>query len=70
VNFASNLAAMALFAAKGAVVWRIALPMAAAQLAGGWVGAHLAVRRGDALVRRVVVLVAVAAAAKLAWDAR
>jgi uncharacterized membrane protein YfcA len=70
VNFASNLAAVALFAAKGAVIWRIALPMAAAQLAGGWLGAHLAVRRGDALVRRVVVAVALAAAAKLAWDMR
>lgn len=68
VNFASNLAALVLFAAGGAVVWRIALPMAACQLAGGWLGAHLAVRRGDAVVRRVVVAVALAAAAKLAWD--
>jgi len=70
VNFASNLAAVALFASHGAVIWRIAVPMAAAQLAGGWLGAHLAVRRGDALVRRVVVAVALALAAKLAWDMR
>jgi uncharacterized membrane protein YfcA len=70
VNFASNLAAMVLFAVKGTVVWRIALPMAAAQLAGGWIGAHLAVRRGDTLVRRVVVVMALALAAKVAWDMR
>jgi uncharacterized membrane protein YfcA len=70
VNFASNLAAMILFAVKGTVVWRIALPMAAAQLAGGWIGAHLAVRRGDTLVRKVVVVVAMALAAKVAWDMR
>ena len=70
VNFASNLAALLLFAARGTVVWRLALPMAAAQLAGGWIGAHLAVRRGDALVRRVVVAVTLALAAKLAWDMR
>jgi uncharacterized membrane protein YfcA len=70
VNFASNLAAVLLFAARGAVAWRVALPMAAAQLAGGWLGAHLAVRRGDALVRRAVVGVALAAAVKLAWDMR
>ena len=70
VNFASNLAAMTLFALRGTVAWRIALPMAAAQLAGGWIGAHLAVRRGDALVRRVVVVVALALAAKVAWDMR
>jgi len=70
VNFASNLAALVLFASRGVVVWRIALPMAAAQLAGGWLGAHLAVRRGDALVRRVVVGVTLALALKLAWDMR
>jgi uncharacterized membrane protein YfcA len=68
VNFASNLAAVALFASRGLVLWHVALPMAAGQLAGGWLGAHLAIRRGDALVRRAVVLVALAAAAKLAWD--
>lgn len=70
VNFASNLAALVLFALAGTVAWRIALPMAAGQLAGGWIGAHLAVRRGDALVRRIVVGVALAAAVKLAWDLR
>lgn len=70
VNFASNLAALGLFAWRGVVLWQVALPMAAAQLVGGWVGAHLAVRRGDALVRRVAVAVALALAAKLAWDLR
>jgi uncharacterized membrane protein YfcA len=70
VNFASNLAALILFASRGLVIWKIALPMAAAQLAGGWIGAHLAVRRGDALVRKVVVAVALALAARLAWDLR
>ncbi len=68
VNFASNLAAMLLFAWKGTVLWRLALPMAAAQLVGGHLGAHLAVRRGDVLVRRVVLLVVLALVAKLARD--
>ena len=30
VNLASNLAALALFASRGVVLWKIALPMAAA----------------------------------------
>ncbi len=68
VNFASNLAAVAVFTSRGLVVWEVALPMALAQIAGGALGAHIAVRRGDALVRRVVLLVVVALAAKLAWD--
>jgi uncharacterized membrane protein YfcA len=70
VNFASNLAAVALFAWRGLVLWQVALPMAAGQLAGGWIGAHLAIRRGDGLVRRVAVAVSLALAAKLAWDLR
>ena len=68
VNFASNLAAMLLFAWKGTVLWRLALPMAAGQLLGGQIGAHLAVRRGDVLVRRVVLLVVLALCLKLARD--
>lgn len=68
VNFASNLAALALFAWRGTVVWHLALPMAAGQLAGGWLGAHLAVRRGDALVRTAVVVIALALAARLGWQ--
>jgi uncharacterized membrane protein YfcA len=70
VNFASNLAAVALFSARGLVMWKIAVPMAVGQLVGGLLGAHLAIRRGDTLVRRVVVAVALAAAVKLAWDMR
>jgi uncharacterized membrane protein YfcA len=68
VNFASNLAAVILFASRGLVIWRVAVPMAAAQLAGGWLGAHVAVRGGDRLVRRVVLGVVIALAAKLAAD--
>jgi hypothetical protein len=60
VNFASNLAALALFAWIGKVVWAYALPMAAAQLLGGFIGAHLAVRVGDQLVRRTVFFVSLA----------
>src|SRR6185503_19630142 len=50
-NFASNFAAMILFAVRGDVIWAISLPLAAGQLLGGWVGAHMVVRRGDSLVR-------------------
>jgi uncharacterized membrane protein YfcA len=70
VNFASNLAALLLFAWRGVVAWPVALPMALGQLCGGWIGAHLAIRRGDGLIRRVAVLVALALAARLAWDLR
>jgi uncharacterized membrane protein YfcA len=68
VNFASNLAAVATFAWKGAVVWKLALPMAAAQALGGTLGAHLAIRGGDRRVRQIVLLVVVALVVKLGHD--
>lgn len=68
VNFATNLAAVALFSWRGLVLWHVALPMALAQFTGAWVGAHFAVRGGDRLVRRVVLVVVVALVLKLGRD--
>jgi uncharacterized membrane protein YfcA len=68
VNFASNLASMTMFALKGVVLWKVALPMAAAQFSGAYIGAHLAVKGGDTLVRRVVLGVVLALVLKLGRD--
>jgi uncharacterized protein len=68
VNFASNLAALALFASRGVVLWKVALPMALAQFIGGWLGAQFVIRGGDGLVRRVVLAVVMALALKLGRD--
>jgi uncharacterized protein len=68
LNFASNFAAMALFAARGVVLWSVAIPMAAAQLFGGFLGAHLAVRRGARLIRAVVLPVVLALIVKIGRD--
>jgi uncharacterized membrane protein YfcA len=68
VNAASNLAAMLLFAARGVVLWPVALPMALGQLLGGWLGAHLAIRGGDRVVRLVVLAVVLALVVKLGSD--
>lgn len=68
VNFASNLAAMLLFAWKGSILWPVALPMAGAQMLGSTVGVRLAVRGGDRFVRAIVLLVVVALVAKVAVD--
>ena len=68
VNLASNLAALGLFASRGTVLWKIALPMAAANAAGAFVGARLAVKRGDRFVRVVVLVVVGALVLKIGWD--
>jgi uncharacterized membrane protein YfcA len=68
VNFASNLASCGIFALSDYVVWRAAVPMAAGQLLGATLGARLTVKRGDDLVRKIVMLVVLGTCAKLAWD--
>ncbi len=68
VNLASNLAALLLFAVRGTVLWHVALPMAAANALGAFVGARLAIKRGDRFVRGVVLLVVLALVVKLAID--
>jgi uncharacterized protein len=68
VNFASNLAAVAWFASHGAIVWAIALPMAAGQFAGATLGAHIVLSRGGNVVRLCAVAVALAMVAKLMYD--
>jgi uncharacterized membrane protein YfcA len=68
VNFASNVGSLVVFAIKGRVLWEVALPMAAAQFAGGALGARLAVRYGNRFVRGVLLAVVASLLAKLLWD--
>lgn len=68
VNLASNVAALLLFSVRGTVLWRIALPMAAANALGAFVGARIAVRGGDKLVRVVVLTVVTILVLKMAYD--
>ena len=57
LNVATNIAAIALFALKGEVWWQIGLMMAAANVAGSFVGSHLALKHGAGFVRWTFVLV-------------
>ena len=68
VNTMTNLAALALFASAGHVLWVLGAAMAASNLAGSQIGARLAVRRGSAWVRRVFLVVVSALVLRLAYD--
>lgn len=56
-NWATNLAALAVFVPQGAVLWRLGLLMGAANLLGGYLGARAAVARGATFVRFFFLLV-------------
>lgn len=68
VNTMTNMSALILFALGGHVLWRLGAAMAVANVCGSQLGTRLAVRRGNAWVRRVFVVVVTALVARLAYD--
>lgn len=69
LNLVSNLGALAAFIWAGRLDWKVGLTMSALSVAGHWVGAHLGVKKGAALIRPVVALVCAGLFAKVLYDA-
>ncbi|MBN8558070.1 MAG: TSUP family transporter [Proteobacteria bacterium] len=69
LNVATNVAAIALFAAKGHVWWHIGLVMAAANVTGSLIGTRLALKHGAGFVRGVFIVVVGALILKTGYDA-
>ncbi len=68
VNWASNLTAMMLFLWQGSWIPSVALSMAAANGAGGYLGAHVALSKGSHWVRGVFIGVVGALILRLGWQ--
>ena len=69
LNVATNLAAIALFAMKGHVWWKIGLVMAVANVAGSLIGTRLALKHGAGFVRGLFIVVVGALILKTGYDA-
>ena len=67
-NWATNVAALLVFTAEGAVMWRVGLVVGACQLVGSYVGARTAVSRGSRFVRLFFVVVVSAFIVKIGSD--
>jgi uncharacterized membrane protein YfcA len=67
-NWATNVAALLVFAAQGAVLWRIGLVMGVCNLVGSYVGARTAVSKGSGFVRVFFVVVVGAFIVKIGAD--
>ena len=68
VNVATNLGAIIIFGANGEIIWKIGLTLGIANVAGGVIGAFLALRGGSSLVRKVFMGVTLALIIKVAID--
>ncbi|MBT2458148.1 TSUP family transporter [Streptomyces sp. ISL-86] len=68
VNCCTNAGALAMFAYQGMVLWRLAALMAVFNLAGGMIGARMALKKGSGFVRAVLLTVVSALVLKLGFE--
>jgi uncharacterized protein len=68
INFAANFAAFLLFAVTGHIAYNLALPMAACNILGSFLGSRLAVLRGSGFVRVLFLVVVTGVIARLSYD--
>ena len=68
VNWASNIASLVLFVARGSWLPVVALAMAVGNGLGGYLGARTALSKGSGLVRAVFIVVVAALILRLGWQ--
>ncbi|WP_314427013.1 TSUP family transporter [uncultured Microbacterium sp.] len=68
VNLATNTGALLLFIPHGAVLWLLGGILAAANVAGSYLGSRMAISKGATFIRVVFLIVVVALIAKLGVD--
>ena len=68
VNVATNLGALTFFLPTGAVLVGLGLLMGAANVAGAYLGARMAIARGNRFIRVVFLVVATALVVRLSYD--
>ena len=67
-NLTTNLAALAVYGVHGEIILVLGLAMAVMNITGGFIGAHMATRRGSGFVRIVFLVTLSILIVKLAWD--
>ncbi|AWI26183.1 sulfite exporter TauE/SafE family protein [Flavobacterium pallidum] len=68
VNLATNFGSICLFISKGKVIWAIAIPMAICNAAGGFIGAKMAIAKGNKFIRIFFLMVIIGTLARFAYD--
>lgn len=68
VNLATNFGSISLFVIKGKIIWTIAIPMACSNAFGGWLGAKLAINKGNKFIRIFFLVVVIGTLVRFAYD--
>jgi uncharacterized membrane protein YfcA len=68
VNLATNFGSICLFVLKGKIIWAIAIPMAICNALGGWLGAKLAIKKGNGFIRIFFLIVVIGTLIRFGYD--
>lgn len=68
VNLATNFGSICLFVLEGKILWAIAIPMAVCNATGGFIGAKLAISRGNKFIRIFFLVVVVGTLIRFGYD--
>lgn len=68
VNLATNFGSICLFVLKGKIMWAFALPMAVCNALGGFIGAKLAIKKGNGFIRIFFLIVVTATLFRFGYD--
>ena len=68
VNLATNFGSIFLFVLKGKIIWAIAIPMAFCNALGGFIGAKLALKKGNTFVRKFFLFVVILTLIRFGYD--
>jgi hypothetical protein len=68
VNLATNFGSICLFMIKGKIILLIAIPMAVCNALGGFIGAKLAIKKGNTFIRIFFLIVVLGTLIRFAFD--
>ena len=68
VNLATNIASITYFASAGLIIYELALPMAACNMLGGFVGSKLALLKGNKFIRIFFLIVVSGTIVRFAYE--
>nr|WP_294934279.1 TSUP family transporter [uncultured Flavobacterium sp.] len=68
VNLATNFGSICLFVLKGKILWAMALPMAVCNALGGFIGAKLAIKKGNGFIRIFFLIVVIGTLIRFGYD--
>lgn len=68
VNLATNFGSICLFVLKGKIIWAMAIPMAICNAFGGWIGAKVAIKKGNGFIRIFFLIIVIGTLIRFGYD--